>query len=66
MKRTMTIAAIALMMAGSYGYACSGCGCEAKKAEKGKSECSADKGEQKQTACGGSKKAEKASHHHAA
>ena len=41
MKKVMTIAAIALMMAGSTVFACSSCGCEDKKAEKKaeKSEC---------------------------
>ena len=32
MKKVMTIAAVALMMAGSTAFACSGCGCSAKKA----------------------------------
>ncbi len=40
MKRMMSIAAIALFMAGSSVFACDGCGCSAKKAEK-KAECSA-------------------------
>ena len=39
MKRMMSIAAIALFMAGSSVFACDGCGCSAKKAEK-KAECS--------------------------
>jgi hypothetical protein len=39
MKRLMSIAAIALFMAGSSAFACDGCGCSAKKAEK-KAECS--------------------------
>ena len=55
MKKVMSIAAVALMMAGSYAYACSSCGCQAKgdkaaegekteKAEKsGCSSCSAGK-----------------------
>ncbi len=34
MKRMMSIAAIALFMAGSSVFACDGCGCKAKKAEK--------------------------------
>lgn len=40
MKRMMSIAAIALMMAGNAAYACDTCGCKPKKAEK-KAECSA-------------------------
>ncbi|VGO17249.1 hypothetical protein PDESU_05845 [Pontiella desulfatans] len=40
MKRMMSIAAIALMMAGTAAYACDSCGCSAKKADK-KAECSA-------------------------
>lgn len=50
MKRMMSIAAIALFMAGSSAFACDSCGCKAKKAE-GKSECSScTKGEAKK--CG--------------
>jgi hypothetical protein len=63
MKKTLSIVAVALMMAGSVAYACSGCGCEAKKAEKKeKSDCSSCTGQKKQTACSGSQKAEKAQH----
>lgn len=40
MKKVMSIAAIALMMAGSTAFACDGCGCKEKKADK-KAECSA-------------------------
>lgn len=39
MKKTLSIAVVALMMAGSSAFACSGCGCEAKK-DKEKSGCS--------------------------
>ncbi|MEI6892522.1 MAG: hypothetical protein V5783_10160 [Pontiella sp.] len=39
MMKMMSIAAIALFMAGSTAFACDGCGCSAKK-EKAKSECS--------------------------
>ena len=65
MKKTMSIVAIALMMAGSSVYACGGCGCQDKKAEKKavkeKSECgSCSKSEKKETACGGAKKADEA------
>jgi hypothetical protein len=49
MKRMMSIAAIALFMAGSSAFACDGCGCSAKKAEK-KAEC---------TACSKDKQADK-------
>ena len=42
MKRMMSIAAIALLMAGTSVYACSGCGCSAKK-DKAKTECKACK-----------------------
>ena len=34
MKKMMSIAAVALMMAGSMAFACDSCGCSAKKAEK--------------------------------
>ncbi|MBT8042598.1 MAG: hypothetical protein KJN67_01845 [Pontiella sp.] len=65
MKKVLSIAAITLMMAGSSAFACGGCGCEAKKtdkkADKEKTECSACKGGEKQTACGGAKKADKES-----
>lgn len=50
MKRMMSIAAIALFMAGTSAFACDGCGCSAKKSEKAKSECSS---------CSKDKKAEK-------
>ena len=50
MKRKMSIAAIALFMAGSSAFACDGCGCSAKKSEKAKSECSKDKTAEKK--CG--------------
>ena len=63
MKKAMSIAAIALMMAGSVAYACGGCGCQDKKKDgkkcgKEKTECS--KGEESKTACGGAKSAKKA------
>jgi hypothetical protein len=38
MKRMMSIAAIALFMAGSSAFACGGCGCSTKKADT-KQEC---------------------------
>lgn len=57
MKKTLSIIAVGLMMAGSTAFACSGCGCESKKTDKEKTECgSSCKGEKSQTACGGSKK----------
>jgi hypothetical protein len=61
MKKVMSVAVIALMMAGSSAFACSNCGCETKKADKtdkAKTECgsSCKKTEKKQTACGESKK----------
>ncbi|MEA2069356.1 MAG: hypothetical protein U9P12_09160 [Verrucomicrobiota bacterium] len=40
MKRMMSIAAIALFMAGTSVLACNTCGCKGKKADK-KAECSA-------------------------
>ena len=64
MKKTMTIAAIALMMAGSVAYACSGCGCsdkseDGKKEEKkGKEKTECCKSAEAKTACGGAKKAD--------
>ena len=44
MKRLMSIAAIALFVAGSSALACDTCGCKAKKAEGKKSECTATNG----------------------
>lgn len=64
MKKAMSIMAVALMMAGSTAFACSGCGCEAKKTDKDskeKTECCSK--EKKQTACGETKKGEKAEIH---
>jgi hypothetical protein len=43
----MSIAAIALMMAGSTALACDTCGCQDKKADKAKTECEACKKEGK-------------------
>ena len=61
MRKTLSIAAVALMMAGSTAFACSGCGCSAKKTDKNKTECESkckggEKEEKKQTACHHSKK----------
>lgn len=57
MKKVLSIAAVALMMAGSTAFACTGCGCEPKKTDKEKTECdSTCKGEKNKTACNGSKK----------
>ena len=42
MKKVMSIAAVALMMAGSMAFACDTCGCTAKKAEKAEC-CTAEK-----------------------
>lgn len=54
MKNTMSIVAIALMMAGSTALAGSGCeGCSSKKGDKDKAEY---KETPQQTACGGSHK----------
>ena len=58
MKKTMSIVAIALMMAGSVAYACGGCGCQDKKSDKEKKECC--KSAEEKTACGGAKKADDA------
>ena len=52
MKKMMSIAAVALMMAGSSAFACSSCGCSADKDEKAKSGCSSSK------ECSSSKSAE--------
>lgn len=62
MKKVLTVAAVALMMAGSTAFACSGCGCSAKKAdkEKAKTECKKCTTEKKCEACT-AKKAEKKS-----
>jgi len=56
MKKTLSIVAVALMMAGSTTFACSSCGCETEKKDKDKTECGSCKGDKAQTACGGSKK----------
>ncbi|VGO22079.1 hypothetical protein [Pontiella sulfatireligans] len=56
MKKTLSIAAVALMMAGSTAFACGGCGCETEKTDKDKTECGSCKGDKSQTACGGSVK----------
>lgn len=45
MKKTLSIAAITLMMAGSSVFACSSCGCTPKEGDKSKTECSASKGD---------------------
>ena len=58
MRKVLSVVAITMLMAGSTAFACAGCGCEAKKADKEKSECSSCEGEKKQTACGGSHKAD--------
>lgn len=42
MKKMMSIAAIALMMAGSMAFACDTCGCKEKAAEKAAC-CTAEK-----------------------
>jgi hypothetical protein len=43
MKKLMSIAAIALFMAGSSVFACDTCGCKAEKAEAKCTDCTADK-----------------------
>ena len=51
MKKMMSIAAVALMMAGSSAFACSSCGCSADKGEKEKSGCSyCEKGKEAKSA----------------
>lgn len=55
MKKLMSIAAIALFMAGSTAFACTGCGCTAKKAETkaDKAACTACTTDKKaETKCG--------------
>ncbi len=59
MKRMMSIAAIALFMAGSSAFACGGCGCSAKKAEAKKPACSQAKGCSGKKQCGAKKEANK-------
>ena len=59
MKRMMSIAAIALFMAGSSAFACGGCGCSAKKAEAKKPACSQAKSCSGKKACTASKDAKK-------
>jgi hypothetical protein len=46
MKKIMSIAVVALLMAGSAAFACDSCGCAAKKAEK-KAECTSCPSEKK-------------------
>jgi hypothetical protein len=55
MKRMMSIAAIALFIAGSSAFACDTCGCKEKKADDKKPACSAKKDDKSCSA----KKAEK-------
>ena len=52
MKRLMSIAAIALFVAGSSALACDTCGCKAKKAE---GKCGGDKAKKGEGSCGGDK-----------
>ncbi len=57
MKRMMSIAAIALFVAGSSAFACDTCGCKAKKADDKKATtCTASKDGK---GCGAAKKGEK-------
>ena len=53
MKKVMSIAIVALMMAGTTAFACDSCGCKDKKAEK-KAECCGKDGK-----CCAEKKCEK-------
>ena len=41
MKKLMSVAMVALFVAGSAAFACDSCGCSAKKSDAKKSECSA-------------------------
>ena len=59
MKKLMSIAAIALFVAGSSAFACDTCGCKDKKGEGEKKECTATK-EDKQ--CEGEKAEKKTAH----
>lgn len=59
MKRMMSIAAIALFVAGSSAFACGSCGCSAKKAEAKKPACSQAKSCGEKKACTASKDAKK-------
>ena len=59
MKRMMSIAAIALFVAGSSVFACDSCGCKDKKAEGKKAACCAKEGEKcckGEKACGAGEK----------
>lgn len=60
MKKVLTVAAIALMMAGTSAFACSGCGCSTKKADT-KSECKAGDKDKDGKACDAKKAEKKAS-----
>ena len=51
MKRMMSIAAIALMFAGSAALACDTCGCKAKKADSKKAACTACASDKACTKC---------------
>lgn len=57
MKKMMSIAAVALMVAGSAAFACDTCGCTAKKAEK-KAECTGCAAEKKCDKCTAEKQCE--------
>ena len=41
MKKMMSIAVVALFVAGSAAFACDSCGCKAKKADSKKAACTA-------------------------
>ncbi|MDF7825875.1 hypothetical protein P4B35_17735 [Pontiellaceae bacterium B12227] len=58
MKKTLSIAAVALLVAGSTAFAC-GSSCGKDKADKETAKSTAYNAEQTELACGGSKKAEK-------
>lgn len=59
MKRMMSIAAIALFMAGSSAIACDSCGCKAKKSEGKKAACTECKADKACAKCDAKKDAKK-------
>ena len=59
MKRMMSIAVVALFVAGSSAFACDTCGCKAKKADAKKSACCASEKGKEKKACSAKKDAKK-------
>lgn len=59
MKRMMSIAAVALFLAGTTALACDTCGCKAKKGDDKKTECTEKKECSAKKECSSKKEAKK-------